>query len=207
MKDLEKAVSTLRDSRAGWVHRRDAVLDIERALRRGLEALHAHRGDKDVDVRRAVEQVLQRLRVPAPGPAPRAESYDLAEAAHACEKPGERVVRAYGEGFCVDVHLNGGRSQRVYLAPQASEGGADTFRVFSYCTAPNAQVKEWALRNNDRLLHSAFAIAPGNEGEQLVLVRHFTQDDASPRRVKAAVKEIAHYADWLEKKLTGKDEF
>lgn len=207
MNDLEKAAATLQDRDAGWVYRRDAVLGIERALRKGLETLYAYRDDKDVDVQRTVKKVLQRLRVPAPGPAPRHAPYSLAEAAQACEKPHERVVRAYGEGFCVDVHLDGGRSQRVYLVPHESGHGLETFRVFSYCAECDDEVKDWALRNNDRLLYCAFAIARDDGQERLVLVRHFAVEDAAPRRVKAAVKEIAHYADWLERRLTGKDEY
>ena len=41
----------------------------------------------------------------------------------------------------------------------------------------------------------------------MVLARTFLASEATPAQVKAAVKEIAYYGDWLELKLTGLDDF
>ena len=39
------------------------------------------------------------------------------------------------------------------------------------------------------------------------LVSSTIASETSPEEIKAAVKEVAFYGDWIENKLTGSDEF
>ena len=59
--ELDGAVEKLRDTKAGWVTRRDAVELLGKVTLKSLDALQAASDEMDVDVRRSVDDMLGRI--------------------------------------------------------------------------------------------------------------------------------------------------
>lgn len=204
---IEKAIAVVQDTKAGWVHRRDAVEFLAAAAGKAVDGLVAHREEPDVDVRAAVEKELGRLSAKVAGIAPLEEEtarvYSLDELAQACEKPGKRSVAAWGEGYQVEVTLKDGRRQHVYIVPHREENRPPMVRIHTYCGQAAPGAFRWALKSNMRLVHGAVALTEEEGEERFVLVNSLLADKANPSEVKAAVKELSIYGDWIEKKLSG----
>lgn len=204
-KELDAARQRLEDARAGWVHRRDAALELGRWATIALDALKRHINDEDTDVRRAVGEAVAKIHLPT---VPASDgSYALETLVATCEKPGKRSVRAEGDGFVVQVALPEGREQSVRLAASTSRDGHPLIQVSTRCGEANDKAKNWALRYNAKLVHCAFAVQVVDEKEELMLMENIPCRHANPEAVKAAVKEIAFYGDWIEQKLRGGDTF
>ena len=204
---IEKAAETLRDTNAGWVNRRDAVVELAETAEQAMEVLAEFAEDTDTDVRMAVTRALDELQRSAV-PAVDAKSYpSLAEMTLALKKRGSRSVRQDGERFIIEIQLEEGRKQTVYIQPYKRRDGADLLRVFTYCGAPTPEAYAWALRGNMRLAHCAIALHKLDGDEVFVVTRTFLEGEASPRELKATVKEVAFYGDYIENRLTGLDEF
>ncbi len=202
-RELEEAEQNLSNARAGWVHRRDAALALGRWAAIALDALKRHINDPDPDVRRAVAETLAKIHLPA---VPASDgSYPLETLARACEKPGKREVQSDGSDFMVQVKLPEGRQQQVRLSPAANRDGHPLIHVSTRCGEASEKAKNWALRYNAKLVHCAFAVQAGDEREELVLMENIPFRHATPEAVKAAVKEIAFYGDWIEQRLHGGD--
>lgn len=203
--ELRRAIDELRNDKAGWVTRRDAAEVLGKVARQALAALDAHRADPDRDVRKAVERALERVSAPPPSEMDD-RTFSLKELARGCEKQDERTVSPHGEGFSVVVRLAEERTQTVYIMPHRRRDGTSLVRMYSYCGDADPEVMAWALRSNSKLVHCAFAVQREDGADRIVLVNSLVHGKASPPAVKASVKEIAFYADWLEKKLTGLDD-
>ncbi len=203
--ELQKTIRELGDRKAGWVTRRDAAEVLGNLARQSLAALDAHRADNDVDVRMAVARALGNINSPPPSELTD-RTYSLKELVDGCAKPGSRTVEPHGKGYAIRVNIDDARGQAVYVMPHKRRDGTSLVRVYSYCGKPTDEVLNWAMRSNAKLVHCAFAVEPNGEKDQVVLVNNFVHGKATPAMVKASVKEIAFYADWLEKKLTGLDE-
>lgn len=199
------AAQVLADAKAGWVNRRDAAELLGDVATRAWTALQARRNDPDVDVRMAVQKKL--TQGSAVGlVAESRKSYPLEELARACDKPGVRTVTAAADGYLVDVALKGGRRQQVYVSVATRSDGAPLVRVHTHCGGFRPDAATWALRANTQLSHGAIAVEEVDGAERFVLVDAYLADEVTPRQIKASVKELAKYGDWLEQRLTGKDE-
>ena len=203
-KEIKNAIAVLTNAKETWVRRRDAVDFLGEVAHRALAALKRHLKDSDVDVQLAVEKALER--VDAKGEAP-PETYSLQVLVHACEKKGARTVTKHEDGFVVDVRLREGRHQRVYVTPFERKDGVRLVRVFTYCGEADPDSLRWALLANMKLTHGALALAKEEGEERFVLVDSYLADSVTPPQVKAAVKEIAFYGDWVEKIITRLDDF
>jgi hypothetical protein len=206
--ELEKYAKQLRNPDAGWVVRRDAAENLGKAAAFALDVLREHADEMDVDVRRVVDQALGQASAALEGvpPLPQVKEYSLEELARACEKEGERVVAPHGEGYVVQVTLKSGRKQAVYLNHHKRKDGMELIRIFTECGKPREDALEWSLRANMKVSHGALALARDGEQERLVLTNCYLAHAATPAEVKASVKELAHYGDWIENKLSGLDE-
>jgi hypothetical protein len=206
--EISKDAEVLSDSKVGWVNRRDAADHLGEAAKRALTALQSHRQEPDVDVRMAVEKAIQHGAGGLTGVTPAAakHGYALQDLANACSKPGERSVRAHGEGYEIEVSLKTGRRQKVYLMPHSRKDGVRLVRVYTYCGRPKPESLKWALQTNTKLTHGALALLGDGDEERLVLVDSYLMDEATPETIKRSVKESAFYGDWIESKLTGMDE-
>ena len=204
---LEQAIRDLSDARAGWVVRRDAAEALGKAAQQALACLQSHRKDKDQDVQRAVEDALRSLHLGDIPPAPENRTYTIEEMVQACEKKGKRVVEAQGDGYAIHVKLAGGRSQTVHVKPYSRSDGTQLIRIHTLCGEATEKVIHWALRGNSKLPHCAFALHKRDDKEWIILVYNLDRDRATPEELSTAVKAIAHYGDWFEKRLSGQDEF
>jgi hypothetical protein len=205
---LESHLETLRNTKAGWVHRRDAVEALAAMGRAVLETLRAHADDPDPDVRAAVSKAMaQLIGVPEKTREAAASQSSLAELAAACRRAGKRTVTQEGADFRIEVLLENERKQQVLLREVVRRDGARLIQISTQCGAPTEESIRWGLRSNLKLAHCAVALGKDGAGAAvLMLVRNLDARLATPEAVREAVKEMAHYGDWLEKKLTGLDE-
>ncbi len=211
--DVEKSIEVLNDESSSWVSRRDAAESLRDAARDAIAALQRQAEAKDTDVRMAVQNALKDLQAsPTPSAAPKTdisalEPRSMAELVRACEKPGRRDVHEEDEGFRVEVTLKSGRAQTVHVSSYQRKDGIKLIRVLSFCGLPDEEVYVWALRANAKLVASAVALVKHEDIEHLALTRTFLDGEVTKPEMHTAIKEIAHYADWLELKVTGKDDF
>jgi hypothetical protein len=205
--DIEKAIADLRNSKAGWVTRRDAAETLGRAAAEALAVLREHREEPDVDVRSVVQATLASLEQGSPLPPPTTPTQGLAEMVRACEKPQQREARAHKNGFAVEVTLPGDRHQCVYVLPGTGRDDTRLVRVFTVCGDPTPEASSWALRSNAKLVDCFFAAERIDSDERLLLVSNLVESELTAGALKKAIKQIAFYGDWLEDKLTGLDEF
>jgi hypothetical protein len=202
---LEQTAATLADTKAGWVTRRDAAQELGGAIVRAIEALAHHANDSDVDVRGAVLKELARATEALQGTSKKSE-YSLEDIARGLAKDGERSVSAVEHGYAVDVRLKGGRHQCVYIGTHEIREGAPLIRVMTLCGSPTDTTFEWALRANVMLTHGAIALLETQGEQHIAIVRYFLMSEITPRDIRESVKEIARYGDWIEWKLSGKDD-
>ena len=115
--ELDGAVEKLRDTKAGWVTRRDAVELLGKVTLKSLDALQAASDEMDVDVRRSVDDMLGRAAAVLQGVKPKFESAPptLEELAKACAKENVREVEQDGDAYDVRVKLKEGRTQTVHI--------------------------------------------------------------------------------------------
>ena len=209
MEQLEKLAKQLRDAQSGWVVRRDAADNLGKIACYALDALREHADEMDVDVRRAVDTALGEASAALAGipPMPQVKQYSLEELAKGCAKEGERVVAPHNDGYVVQVTLKSGRHQAVYLNHHTRKDGMELIRIFTECGKPREDAFQWALRANMKVAQGALALTKDSGEERLVLTNCYLAHSATPAEIKASVKELAHYGDWIESKLTGLDDF
>jgi hypothetical protein len=206
-KRLDRAIIDLKDREGGWVTRRDAAEALGKIGHHAFSALQKHKDDADQDVRIAAQKAIALVgNVPSPPP-PSDKEIDLRELARACEKPTKRAITMKKGRFSVDVHLADDRHQTVHVMPHKLKDGTRLLKVFTVCGEPETKIMEWAMRSNAKLVRGAFAIHNDGDKEMLLLIDNFRWENITPGEVKAAVKEIAYYGDWLEKKISRLDEF
>ena len=207
--ELSTHAVQLADRDAGWVHRRDAAEALGRAAQTAVAALQAHADEPDRDVRAVVDKALGWAKGALKGVEPVAQerAFGLGELVESLEKGEERAVAPKGDGYEITVDIGEGRSQRVLAEPAKSQGGHDMIRVSTRCGKASDKALRWALRNNTDLSHCALALSDEGGEEMFVMVNSFLADAVTPMELKASVKEVAFYGDWMESKLTGGDEF
>lgn len=204
--DLDRAIAQLANRSGTWVARRDAADFLGKVVTRARDALGQFAEDPDTDVRGAVAQALGDASWRDAGRSGKEAQYTLEELVRAVERPGKRSARAVDGGFEIIVTLKDGRTQKVSAAHGTSEAGAQTIRVRSRCGPATPAAFEWALRTNDRLPHSSFAIVDGDGQPWLELVHSLRAQKATPAEFRACIKEVAFYADWAETRLSKSDE-
>lgn len=208
--DIDKAAENLGNKTGGWVFRRDAAQVLGEAAMRALATLKAHEDESDVDVRSAVHGALGQVSEAVSGVAPATRLsgvHSLEELARACEKAGKREVKPHGEGYIIRVLLKGDRTQAVYVMPFTRKDNVKLIRVYTFCGKVQSGDLGWALRTNVKLAQCAFALMEQEGEEQLALMNCYLASEVTPTEIKVAVKEVAHYGDWVEKKTTGSDDF
>ena len=207
--ELDGAVEKLRDTKAGWVTRRDAVELLGKVTLKSLDALQAANEEMDVDVRRSVDDMLGRAAAALQGVKPKFESAPptLEELAKACAKEGVREVEQDDDAFIVRVKMKDGRSQTVHMRQFSRADNVKLIQVYTVCGKADEKSYEWALRANMKLIQGAVALARQGDDERFVLTMCFLAGEATKSEIKAAVKEAAYYGDWIEQKVSGQDEF
>jgi hypothetical protein len=210
VEELEKAAKNLADTDAGWVHRRDGAAKLGEIAAKALDALRQFGDEMDVDVRRAVDDALENASGALQGvkPVRRTSSYTLQEMAEGLADTEKRTVAPHEDGYVIQLELNDGRRQAVFVLPHTLRDGAQTVRVYTRCGTPTAQSLEWALRANMKLSQGALAIRRTDDGKkEFVIINCFLANELTPTELKDAVKRVGFYGDWVEQKLSDLDEF
>jgi len=208
LEQIKKAVEVLNNSSSGWASRREAADVLGEAARLALVALYKNRTDKDVDVRNAIEKrckQLEELLGSVVSSSASQERYTLQDLVGFCQKPGVAEVQQVEGGYCVDLQLDSGRHQTVLV--ESIQGEKRSFiRVVSYCMHAAGDIPAlWMLKANGRFAQAAIGILEREDREWIAVMNTFLEGEVTPREMKAAVKEVAFYADWLEQKLSQKD--
>lgn len=203
---LDTTAATLADTAAGWVTRRDAAEQLGEAAARAVAALSRFANETDVDVRSAVLKELAKTKAAFQKPPAEAKALTLDDLACGLAKEGERTVTVIDHQYAIDFKLKTGRRQRVYLGSHEIREGTPLIRVMTICGQPVDTAYEWALRANVMLAHGAIALMDVDDVQQVVIVRYFAATDLKPAEILTTIKEIAYYGDWIESKLSGKDE-
>ncbi|MFP6584462.1 MAG: hypothetical protein VCD00_18160 [Candidatus Hydrogenedentota bacterium] len=201
--DIRRAIKSLGDPDTGWVHRRDAVELLAKAVHDSLGALHAHKNDSDRDVQTSVAKALNAIGIDAPVPVDDAAS--LEKLVMALESKGNREVSKTDSGFEVVVNTKNGRSQTVSIEATISNTKQDVIRVTTICGPASESSYEWALTNNNKMSHCSLALDKRDGETWLVLVNNHLAEAITFEELKLTVKEVAFYGDWVEDKLTGED--
>ena len=210
--ELDKTIKMLEDRAGGWVTRRDAALALGEYAQRSMATLKAHVTEKDVDVRRGVEEALRKLGAGAgaasmetPAALVKPAPPTMKELAQACIRKSKRAVKPDGDGFLVRVAMKDGRTQDVRIDRHREPEGREMIRVSTKCGEADEESIQWAIRSNSKFLYCAFCVEDCGGKDYLTIVANFDPAIVTPQLVKDAVKEIAFYGDWLEKKLSGED--
>lgn len=206
---IDGAIEKLKDTKAGWVTRRDAVELLGRVAVKSLDALQDASEEMDVDVRRSVDDMLGKAAAALQGVKPKLDSgpISLEDLAKSCAKEGVRVIEPEDEGFVVRVKLKDDRQQNVHLCRFSRADGVALVQVYTVCGKADEKSYAWALRANMKLIQGAVALAKQGDDERFVLTMCFLASEVTKSEIKAAVKEAAYYGDWIEQKVSGQDEF
>lgn len=209
MKDpLQPYIRELANTDAMWVERRDAADRLGAIAGKALDALRDFARDSDTDVRMAVNRALKTGRAGLEGIAPGdGITYSMDDFAREIERPPKRFVEFKGKGLEVTVNLKDDRKQLIIIEPYQPPSGMELVRVYTRCGKPQPDSYVWALESNMSMAQCALALTRENGEEMYWLVNNFLADHLTPAEIKTAVKEISYYGDWIEKKMTGQDEF
>ena len=109
------------------------------------------------------------------------------------------------ERYELDVHLPGGRQQRVYLEETDGPYSERNVAIDSVCGPVDPSRMEEVLRLNARVSHGAIAIKPHEGRDFFVMVDTYPRGTLDVEEVRRSVWELAVYADQLEETLTGDD--
>lgn len=205
---LEKTLSVLKDSDAGWVNRRDAAEELGRVAVDAVRGLQRHAKDSDKDVQQTVLTSLRDTGNAVKGIStgdPSGGSPSLEKLVEAMDKKGSRDVSRSGDGFEILVKTKFGRSQKVYLEKTVSNTSRDVIRVTTKCAKAEEKAHVWALTNNASMSHCSLAIETIDGEPWLILVNNLLEETVSFTELKLTVKEVAIYGDWVEDKLAGED--
>jgi len=211
--ELDRTIASLKDTSAGWVTRRDAALALGEYAKRARAALEAQAGEKDVDVRKGIEDGLAMAGTSAAPPASTTRAPErpspptMKELAQACIRKGRRAVKPDGDGFLVRVQTKADRTQDVRIDRYKQEGTREMIRLSTVCADADDDSIAWAIRSNNKFIYCAFCVEERDGTDRIMIVSNFDPELVTPEMVKNAVKEIAHYGDWLERKLTGEDNY
>ena len=207
--EIDGAIEKVKDTKAGWVVRRDAVELLGKVAVKAVDALQDASDEMDVDVRRSVDDMLGKAAAALQGVKPKFESGppSLEELAKGCAKEGVRTVEKDDDGYSVRVKMKDGRAQTVNLRRFSRADGIALIQVYTVCGKADEKSYEWALRANMKLIQGAVALAKQGDDERFVLTMCFLASEVTRAEIKAAVKEAAYYGDWIEQKVSGQDEF
>ena len=118
-----------------------------------------------------------------------------------------RVTDKRGSRYELDVHLPGGRRQRVYLEESDGPYSERNVSMDSICGPADAKHFEYALRLNARVAHGGLAIKSHDGIDCFVMVDTYPRGTLDAEEVRRTVWELAVYADQMEQDLTGVDRF
>jgi serine/threonine-protein kinase len=103
-------------------------------------------------------------------------------------------------GWRLQLAFADGRGQTVYVEPEE-----DRVLIYSICCHATPEHHEYALRLNAEMEHGALAIRAVDGVDEFVMVDTYPLATIDVEGVRRSVLEVAHRADEVEHKLTGRD--
>ena len=172
-------------------------------------------------------QILQQQQLPQPQPGVQALPTNVAQAAptpyldFSAAKPAspedlltqlQRMAKQFSwtldetdkNCYSAVVPLASSRRQKVFLELDRQDSdGNRVLGIWSACGTINPSAAMTVLRNNDSVVHGAFAIRKMPEGEVLVLRSNLLADLTDAGEMAKIVSAIAWQADQVEQQLSG----
>ncbi len=107
----------------------------------------------------------------------------------------------------VDVKLDGGRSQSVFVEDTLSElgGGEHLLKIYSPCAPVDDSYLRRALELNSEVHHGALAIQDHDGRPYFVMRNNYPRATCDPEELRQSVLTIAQAADDVEAALLGDD--
>lgn len=106
--------------------------------------------------------------------------------------------------FSAIVPLSSSRRQKVYVELDRKDNdGNRVVGIWSTCGTINPSAALTVLRNNDSVVHGAFAIRRTQDGEVMVLRSNLLADLTDPGEMAKIISAIAWQADQVEQQLSG----
>ncbi len=115
-------------------------------------------------------------------------------------------VESQGDRHVVNVPLEGGRQQRIYIEDQ-TEGPWDEHlvRIYSLCCPVQDSYFRKALELNADIAHGALAIDEVDGQPYFVMVNHYSRRTCGAEEIRRSVVNMSKWADQVEFALTGED--
>jgi len=117
-------------------------------------------------------------------------------------------VEAQPQRLAVTVPLAESRTQTVYVEQATVEPWSTTIvRVYSNCGPARESYFRKALELNAQVPHGSLAIEQIQGVDHFVMLHSFLRATCAPLEIRHAIQDIAHWADDVERALTGHDWF
>jgi membrane protease subunit (stomatin/prohibitin family) len=108
------------------------------------------------------------------------------------------------DSFAAVVSLASSRRQRVWIELNRKDNdGNRLLSIWSTCGTINPNAAMTVLRNNDSIIHGAFAIKRTDQGEVLVLRSNLMADLSNVGEIAKTITSIAWQADEVEQQIVG----
>lgn len=108
----------------------------------------------------------------------------------------------------VRLSLPHGRAQTVFIEQtQATPWSTNIVRVYSICGPADPSYFRRALELNSQIPHGSLAIETIGGEPHFVMVHSYLRATCEPLELRHGVQEIAHWADRVERALTGGDQY
>ena len=113
-----------------------------------------------------------------------------------------------GDRFEIQVSLEGGRSQQVFIET-VCEGPVSEHlvRIYSICAPLNPEYYRRALELNAKIPHGSIAIEKLQGSPYFIAQNIYPRSTCDPEEIRHSVLDVAHWADHLEERLTGADRY
>ena len=120
------------------------------------------------------------------------------------ESLGWSIQRPEDNQLVISVSLSSSRRQRVYVElDRTDDHGNPVVGIWSPCGAINPASALTVLRNNDSVVHGAFAMKRLDNGEVLVLKSNVLASLTNTAELAKLISSIAWQADEVEHQLSG----
>ena len=110
-----------------------------------------------------------------------------------------------GRRFQVQVKLNDGRSQTVFIENSDHGAGDRLLLIYSVCCAARPEFYEQALRLNASVQHGGLAIRDIADQPHFVMIDTYYRATVNAEEIRRSVLEVGAHADRVERLLTGTD--
>jgi hypothetical protein len=120
------------------------------------------------------------------------------------ESLGWSIQQPESNQLVISVSLSSSRRQRVYVElDRTDDHGNPVVGIWSPCGAINPASALTVLRNNDSVVHGAFAMKRLDSGEVLVLKSNVLASLTNTAELAKLISSIAWQADEVEHQLSG----